>query len=71
MIMVHDKFIAYHGDIVHYLSVDLYSTEPPEGAARLRFLLISKGLWPLKYNLGTQLGTQRLEKVFFVYEFLF
>ena len=30
MINVHDKFIAYHGDIVHYLSVDLYSTEPPE-----------------------------------------
>ena len=30
MIMVHDKFIAYHGDIVHDLSVDLYSTEPPE-----------------------------------------
>lgn len=30
MINVHDKFFAYHGDIVHYLSVDLYSTEPPE-----------------------------------------
>lgn len=22
--------LAYHGDIIHYLSVDLYSTEPPE-----------------------------------------
>ena len=30
MINVHDKYFAYHGDIVHYLSVDLYSTEPPE-----------------------------------------
>ena len=24
------SIFAYHGDIVHYLSVDLYSTEPPE-----------------------------------------
>ena len=28
------SIFAYHGDIVHYLSVDLYSTEPPEARSR-------------------------------------
>ena len=48
MINVHDKYITYHGDIIHDLSVDLYSTEPPEGAERLHFCLFYKDFKPLK-----------------------
>ena len=45
MINVHDKYFAYHGDIVHYLSVDLYSTEPPEdGLMSVAFCLYLIGL---------------------------
>ena len=34
------SIFAYHGDIVHYLSVDLYSTEPPEdGLVSVAFCL--------------------------------
>ena len=43
MINVHDKWFAYHGDIIHYLSVDLYSTEPPEdGLMSVAFLCLIK-----------------------------
>ena len=53
MINVHDKYITYHGDIIHDLSVDLYSTEPPEEAINLAsffvFPFIYMGLQRLKF----------------------
>ena len=34
------SIFAYHGDIVHYLSVDLYSTEPPEARTKVLAFLV-------------------------------
>ena len=46
MINVHDKWFAYHGDIIHYLSVDLYSTEPPEIPSEMAGYFVYKGFMP-------------------------
>ena len=60
--MLHDKCNTYHGDIVHYLSVDLYSTEPPEEPILGSFLFVLKGS-SLFYLISTTI--QLPKKVYF------
>lgn len=46
------SYIAYHGDIIHYLSVELYSTEPPEETRKRLILFVYKGFKGINNMLG-------------------